>query len=242
MIGSSTVSSPSASASSSPRSEEESPTSRSGRRRQRTWSGPSARTQMPATTLESIPPGDARPPRHDARGPDRVGRAALDRSRHAAASKSGSGPFRPGAHDCASFPDIEAAHTAAAPGVRVPCPPWALPMAPAPPRTLRIGGDLEVNRLGFGAMRLTGAASGESPPIRTSARGPAASAGAGRKPDRHGRLLRAGRERVLDRRGPPPLSERARDRHEGRAHPRGPQPLGARMAARSICERRARAA
>ena len=34
-------------------------------------------------------------------------------------------------------------------------------------KTFKIGGDLEVNRLGYGAMRLTGAGSGASPKIPT---------------------------------------------------------------------------
>ena len=63
VIGSSTDRTPSEVASSTAMSDDSLAASRSGSRRQTTRSGPSARTQMPATTPESTPPDLRRLPR-----------------------------------------------------------------------------------------------------------------------------------------------------------------------------------
>ena len=72
--------------------------------------------------------------------------------------------------------------------------------------TFKIGGDLAVNRLGFGAMRITGDGIWGEPADRDEAiRDAAAPAGARRQLHRHRRQLRPVRQRGPDRRGAAPL-------------------------------------
>ena len=83
--------------------------------------------------------------------------------------------------------------------------------------TIDIGGDLTVNRLGFGAMRVTGRGIWGEPRDRERGQGRAPPCRrARREPDRHRRLLRTGGQRDAHRRGPPPVPRRPRDRHQGR--------------------------
>ena len=100
--------------------------------------------------------------------------------------------------------------------------------------TIDIGGDLTVNRLGFGAMRITGHGIWGEPPDREQAKAALRRArGARRQLHRHRRLLRAGRQRGAHRRGPVPLPRRPGHRDQGRPDPPGPEPLGARRPARA---------
>ncbi len=88
---------------------------------------------------------------------------------------------------------------------------------------LTLGGDLQVGRLGFGAMRITGR--GRVGRARGSVRGPRAPAPrrrGGSQPDRHGRLLRAAGVGEPDRRGALSLSGGSGDRHQGRLRAPGP--------------------
>ena len=62
--------------------------------------------------------------------------------------------------------------------------------------TIDIGGDLTVNRMGYGAMRITGDGIWGDPPDRDRARAALRRATrAGRQLHRHGRLLRPGGQR-----------------------------------------------
>ena len=82
---------------------------------------------------------------------------------------------------------------------------------------ITLGNKLTVNRLGFGAMRITGEGIwGEPEPTRGGHRRPAPRRRARRQPHRHRRLLRPGGQRGADRRGAAPVSRRPRDRHQGR--------------------------
>ena len=98
--------------------------------------------------------------------------------------------------------------------------------------TIDVGGDLTVNRLGFGAMRITGDGIWGEPPDRDAAKS----------------VLRRAVERgvnfidTADSYGPDvsetliaealvPVSGRSRDRDEGRARAAGPEPVDAERAA-----------
>ena len=68
--------------------------------------------------------------------------------------------------------------------------------------TFLLGGDLSVNRLGFGAMRLTGEGIWGWPADRENAKKVLRRAvELGRQFHRYGRCLRPGSERIADRRG-----------------------------------------
>ena len=109
--------------------------------------------------------------------------------------------------------------------------------------TIDIGGDLTVNRMGYGAMRITGPGIWGDPPDRDQAKAALRRArGTGRQLHRHRRLLRPGGQRDPDRRGAVPLPRGPGHRDQGRPGAARPEPLGPRMAARSTCARRARAA
>ena len=83
--------------------------------------------------------------------------------------------------------------------------------------TFPIAGELEVNRLGFGAMRLTGPGiTGPARRRRQRARRPAPRRRARRQPHRHRRRVRPGRQRGAHRRGAPSVPGRPRHRDEGR--------------------------
>jgi hypothetical protein len=69
--------------------------------------------------------------------------------------------------------------------------------------TYKLGGDLEVNRLGYGTMQLTGAGVWGEPDDRDEAL--AVLKRTVETGDRHRRLLRAGGRRKPDSRGPPSL-------------------------------------
>ena len=109
--------------------------------------------------------------------------------------------------------------------------------------TILVGGELEVRRLGLGAMSLTGPGVWGPP----------------QRPDEARRVLRRALElgvnlidtadsygpeasETRDRRDAAPVPRRARDRDEGRLHAAGAEPLDAPTAGRSICARRARRA
>ena len=104
--------------------------------------------------------------------------------------------------------------------------------ARCPPRTstFLLGGDLEVYRLGFGAMRITGDGHlGRAGRSRRLPRAAPPRRRARRQPDRHRRLLRAGGLREPDRRGAAALSGEPGDRHQGWTRASGAQPLGAEL-------------
>src|SRR4029450_11659004 len=83
--------------------------------------------------------------------------------------------------------------------------------------TVDIGGDITVNRLGFGAMRITGRGIWGEPPDRNLARAVLRRAvELGRQLHRHGRRLRPQRERGTHRRGATSLSGRSGRRYQGR--------------------------
>ena len=87
--------------------------------------------------------------------------------------------------------------------------------------TFAIAGELEVNRLGFGAMRLTGPGSPARPPTSTTRRAVLRRARrARRQPHRHRRRVRPGRQRGADRRGAASVPGRPRHRDEGRPRAR----------------------
>ena len=93
--------------------------------------------------------------------------------------------------------------------------------------TITIGGDLKVNRLGYGAMRLMrrghlGRAEG------SAERAPRAAAGtrARHQFHRYGGLLRAGSERAPDCRDVASVPAGTRDRDQGRPDPAEPRPMG----------------
>ncbi|MFN8163084.1 MAG: aldo/keto reductase [Solirubrobacterales bacterium] len=98
--------------------------------------------------------------------------------------------------------------------------------------TIRLG-DLEVRRLGFGAMRITGEGVWGARRPRRSARGPAARDRARGQPHRHRRLLRPRGQRGADRRGPPSLRRGAGDSDQGRLRPSRPRPVGGGWPARA---------
>ena len=100
--------------------------------------------------------------------------------------------------------------------------------------TIDLGGDLTVNRLGFGAMRITGSGIWGEPPDRDDGQGRAAPRRrAGRELHRHRRLVRPGGERGADRRGAVPVPRRPGHRHQGRPGAARPQPVDRRTAARA---------
>ncbi len=102
--------------------------------------------------------------------------------------------------------------------------------------TIAIGGDLTVNRLGYGAMRITGR--GHHRATRPTATRPARAAPrrrAGRRLHRHRRQLRTARERGAHRRGAAPLPGRPRDRHQGRAAAARPPAAGPPTDGRRTC-------
>src|SRR5213595_1419251 len=88
--------------------------------------------------------------------------------------------------------------------------------------TIDLGGDLTVNRFGFGAMRITGEGIWGEPQDREECkrvlRRPY-------QPDRYGRRLWSGGQRTADRRDPPPVSRRPGDRDQGRTDPSRPRTL-----------------
>ena len=80
-----------------------------------------------------------------------------------------------------------------------------------------------VYRLGFGAMRITGPGHlGRAGGPRRGDRGGPPGCRARRQLHRHGRLLRAGRQRADPGRGAVPVPRRAEDRHQGGLRPAGP--------------------
>ena len=82
--------------------------------------------------------------------------------------------------------------------------------------TIDIAGDLTVNRLGFGAMRITGTGVWGEPPDRDAAKAVLRRADRARRElHRHRRLLRTRCERDTDRRSAVSIPRRSRDRDEG---------------------------
>ena len=103
--------------------------------------------------------------------------------------------------------------------------------------TFPIAGELEVHRLGFGAMRLTGPGiTGPPADVDNAQRRPAPRRRARRQPHRHRRRVRAGRQRGADRRGAASVPGRPRHRDEGRAGAHAARAAsGRRTAAPSTC-------
>jgi pyridoxine 4-dehydrogenase len=86
-----------------------------------------------------------------------------------------------------------------------------------------VGGDIEVRRLGFGAMRITGPRTWGPPPDPAAARALLRRAvELGRPADRHRRCLRPRRFGRADRGGPLPV-RRSAHRNQGRLRTHGPQ-------------------
>ena len=101
-----------------------------------------------------------------------------------------------------------------------------------------VGGDLTVNRLGFGAMRITGPGIWGEPPDRDRAKEVLRRAvELGRQLHRHRGLVRAGGQRAADRRGAVPVSGGAGHRDQGRARAAGPGAVACPTAGRSTCAR-----
>src|SRR5207253_5037621 len=97
----------------------------------------------------------------------------------------------------------------------------------------QIGGDLEVNRLGFGAMRLTGEGHlGLATRPRKRGQGVEARGRARCEFDRYRRRLRTGNGRAAHRRSAPSLSEGACHRDERRQHPARTRSVGAERSPR----------
>ena len=92
--------------------------------------------------------------------------------------------------------------------------------------TFRFGGDLDVVRLGFGAMRITGPGIWGPPKDHDEAiRVLRRTRRARHHLHRHRRLLRPQRLRGAHRGGAAPVRRRPGDRHQGRADPAGAEPL-----------------
>src|SRR6202035_4985173 len=90
--------------------------------------------------------------------------------------------------------------------------------------TIDVGGDLTVNRLGFGAMRITGSGIWGDPPDRDQAIATLRRGGGTRRElHRYRGLLRPRRQRGPHRRGALPVPGRPGDRDEGRPAPAGPE-------------------
>ena len=109
--------------------------------------------------------------------------------------------------------------------------------------TIDVGGDLTVNRLGFGAMRITGPGIWGDPPSRDQAIATLRRVvELGRQLHRYRRLLRPRGQRDPDRRGAPPVPGQPGHRDQGRPDPAGPRTAGRPTAGRSTSARSARAA
>ena len=109
--------------------------------------------------------------------------------------------------------------------------------------TIDVGGDLTVNRLGFGAMRITGQGIwGEPPDLGQAKAAIKRAVELGVNFIDTAGLLRSVRQRDADRRDPVPVSGRPCDREQGRPGPARAGPLGTRTGVPSICVRRSKAA
>ena len=100
--------------------------------------------------------------------------------------------------------------------------------------TVDVGGDLTVNRLGFGAMRVTGRGIWGDPPDRNQARAVLRRAVERSQLHRHCGLIRPGRERGAHRRGASSVSGGSGHRDQGRTRPPRPRTVGSRRPARTF--------
>jgi len=104
--------------------------------------------------------------------------------------------------------------------------------------TIDLGGDLTVNRLGFGAMRITGQGIWGDPPdhgkaIETLRRAVELGVNFIDTADSYGPEV----SEKPDAEGAAPLPGRPRHRHQGRPHPAGPESLDARRPPRAPAQR-----
>ena len=103
--------------------------------------------------------------------------------------------------------------------------------------SFKIGGVIDVHRLGFGAMRITGRHLGPPADRAEAVAHPETRARARHQFHRHGRFLRAGCLRGADPRSAPSL-RRPSDRHQGRADAPGPDVWEPNGAPRYLRDRR----